>query len=72
VKSTKGGIEVVIPLLWRLVDSVEALKDLADPRFLARDDKTKRLSNIDLIIEGAIEKSRLDIHVQNIPTFLSY
>jgi hypothetical protein len=71
VKLVECGIKIVIPFLWKLEETVEALEHLVDTGFLARDDKIRRLSNIGLIIKGAIKKCKLYIYEQHILAFLS-
>lgn len=61
--SLHGGIQLGIPSSRCLPQAVEGLAQAQHLVLLARDDKSRRLVDLDLLLHVAVEKRRLDVHV---------
>jgi hypothetical protein len=63
-------VEFVMLNVGILAQSIQSFPKIADKLFLAGGDKTRGLSEVDLVLDVAIEKSRLHVKILDWPGVL--
>jgi hypothetical protein len=68
----EDGVQLNVPSSWCLLQAVEGLAQVENLVLLAKVDESRWLTNVDLLLQVAVEEGRLDIHVVNMPGLLGY
>ena len=66
----ESGVQLGVPSSGRLPQAVEGLAQAENLVLLAGDDESRRLVDVDLLLQVSVEEGGLDIHVVHTPSFL--